>query len=243
MFQIKLSIQKSNNCKWRGQEGGAIYCVSCVNLGAERTFSNVPDKNTVWSQIAPFRLKRKKGKTTRYVPFLLHIMSVWEAVFILRMGLEMSSLLCPQQAPCPPCKRISNCLNTTFHTPKQESTFHTFKIGLAPTREVAGLVNSIHASHTNHRPYTGLHKEQLVPAWQQPRDSGGLPSPASWFAFNEKQGGGPSWPSLFSLQNGVSLANTYSKPPSHQTPMWGNSAGRAFFRSVALRGNNSHEQV
>lgn len=92
-------------------------------------------------------------------PFFLHIMSVWEAVFILRMGLGMSSLLCPQQAPCPPRKRISNCLNTTFHTPKQESTFHTFKIGLVPTREVAGLVNSIHASHTNHRPYTGLHKE------------------------------------------------------------------------------------
>lgn len=103
------------------------------------------------------------------MPFLLHIMSVWEAVFILRTGLGTSSLLCPQQAPSPPRKRISNCLNT-FHTPKQESTFHTFKIGLVPTREVAGLVNSIHTSHTTHRPYTGLHRS----SWYQRGSSLGI---------------------------------------------------------------------
>lgn len=59
-FHTKLSTQKSHNCKWRGPAVGATYYMSCVNLEAGSTFSHALGKNMVRSQIAHFRLKKKK---------------------------------------------------------------------------------------------------------------------------------------------------------------------------------------
>lgn len=123
---------------------GATYYMSCVNLEAGSTFSHALGKNMVRSQIAHFRLKKKKS----YVSFsLLGTQSP-----SVRMDLWVSSL-CLNTNP-----QFFPTVNITFHTPKQEPPLPTFKIGFLPPHDNAGLVNSIHAGHTATGPHTGLLK-------------------------------------------------------------------------------------
>lgn len=166
--------------------------------------------------------------------FTLHPVSVWDEGSTSQNG---SVNVC-SSLPLTPPKIFPNCLDITFHTSKQEAVFPTFKNRPSANPWGCCLINSTRTGPTTHP------ASRWAPEWKAVTRAPALPGPTSWSAAPRQAGQGTWLDSTFLSVEWDDPSTIYLLKAFHSLREHvGKREGRALFRSMVIRRDNSNKRV